>query len=393
MDDRELEMRLRTRLHARFDAAQPSAQLVAGVRQVIATEPRQVGVGTLRAGRLTLGWSPIAAVALVAVIAIAGIGVGNVLVPGDQPPSPTPVSTAVQPAERWFLALPGFGTTPTPADLETARDVLVARLQALGVQPIVQQTDPGIAFEVQSSGSTDAAIRAVLGAVGDVSFVPLPLEDYGQFGEGRVKAVVGEPLPTEPPALFGWDGIASVGLGDPQEGVTDAPRPLRFTFNDRGKTAFAQWSQGHVGETIAILVDRRVALLPTVNEPIPGGEVIVSPGIDARDRFEETAAIVIGGRLPSAFGDVTSPAIVPVEDVIAATQRELPVANELMWRLDAISEASQWVPIWEVTFGGRFTPDCTPSLFGPACVVYTRLIATFDASNGVPIEREFQDIQ
>lgn len=397
MDDRELETRLRARLHERFDTAQPTPELVIGVRQAIATRPNAVGVASLRPRRTTSGWAPVAAFALVAVIALAGIGVGNFMVPGDPRPSPTPGSTPNETAERWFIALPEFGTTPTRADVETARDVLVARLQALGVQPVVQQANPGVAFEVMTGDATDDAIRAVLGAVGDIAFVPLPPEDYGPHGDGRVKAVVGEPLPTDPSALFGWDGVASVALGDPQEGVTDAPQPLRFILSDSGRATFAAWSEAHVDETLAVVIDGRVAFLPMISSPVPDGNVLLAPALavgdrDARERYERTAAILIGGRLPSAFGDVTSPAIVPVEDVIAATQRELPSANGLIWQLDAISDERQWLPIWRVTFGGQFTPDCTPSLTGPACVVYTRLIATFDASDGVPIEREFQDI-
>lgn len=393
MDDHELEARLRVRLHERFDAATSPPELIAGVRQAIDAAPRPVGFGALRPGRLTLGRAPVALAALVTVILITGIGIGSVVVPGHLRPTPTPGATPLATADRWFLTLPGFEITPARADIEAATDVVVGRLQALGIQPIVERVDPGIAIKVPPGGATDAAIREVLGAVGDVAFVPLPPEDYGEFGEGRFKAVVGEPLPTDPPALFGWDGIGSIGFGDAEGSAGDGPPPLLFTLNDRGKAAFALWSQSHVGEMIAILVDGRVALLPTVNEPIPGGEILISPGIDDRARFDETAAILIGGRLPPAFGEATAPALVAVEDVIAATQRELPDANPLIWDLDAIALEGHWVPVWEVTFGGRFSPDCTPGILGPTCVVYARLIATFDASNGVPIERAWQDRQ
>ena len=43
MDDNELEARLRTHLHRRFDDANPSPELTAGVQQVLRTEPTGIG--------------------------------------------------------------------------------------------------------------------------------------------------------------------------------------------------------------------------------------------------------------------------------------------------------------------------------------------------------------
>ena len=46
-DDRDLEARLRTHLHRRFDRAQPPPEVVAAVRQVIATPPRRIALPAL----------------------------------------------------------------------------------------------------------------------------------------------------------------------------------------------------------------------------------------------------------------------------------------------------------------------------------------------------------
>lgn len=385
MDDRDLETRLRTRLHARFDTGEPSLELRASVEQVFRTHPRPVGLtGTLL--RRRPGWGAVAALAVVTVVAVAGLSIGQLVAPGDQGPSPTPASTGSAANERWFVALPGFRATPTRADSEVVRDIFVTRLQAIGVRDIVTTTRSGVAFQVAPGGPSDDDIRAVLGAVGDVELVPLPVKDYGELGEGQFKAVVGEPLPTDPPALFGWDGIASVE--QPADGdETD----LSITLTPAAREVFGAWTSDHVNETIAVVVDGIVAALPTISSPIPGGQLTISAGSLATG-FDLHAAILLGGRVPEDWGAPTSPALVPVEDVIAATQREEPTADALLWTLDAIEQDGLWVPVWQVTFGGDFLADCTPPPAGqPPCPVFHRLITTADATNGVPITAGYQN--
>lgn len=383
MDDRDLEARLRTHLHRRFDGAQPPPELVASVQQVIETQPRPVGLAATLFRRRP-GWAAVVAVGLVAVIAIAGLRFGNLISPGVQP-TPTPNASSSVETERWFIALPETDATPTKAETDAAMDVLVTRIQALGVQNVITVTRRGVALKVDAGGPSDDEIRSVLAAVGDVELVPLPPADYGELGEGRYTAVVGEPLPTDPPALFGWEGIASVET--PEAGD---PADLLITLTAAAGDAFGEYTAAHVGETMAILVDGRVASLPMIQSPIPGGQISISGG-SATAGFDRNAAILLGGRLPEAWGAPTSPELVPVEDVIAATQREAPDANPLLWLLDAIEKDGGWIPIWTITFGGQFTPGCTtPPKGEPPCLIHSRLVVRADATNGVPIDYEYQ---
>ncbi|MEA2672922.1 MAG: hypothetical protein QOI92_114, partial [Chloroflexota bacterium] len=70
MDDLELEARLRTHLHHRFDDAPIPAGLASNVGQALTTAARPIGLAT-RTGRLRLGWTAVAAAVVIALGAVA----------------------------------------------------------------------------------------------------------------------------------------------------------------------------------------------------------------------------------------------------------------------------------------------------------------------------------
>jgi hypothetical protein len=306
MDDLELEARLRSRLHNRFDEAQVPRELATSVSQAITTSSRRVGFD-LRARDLQFGWPAVAAVAVITVaILVAGV-LGGPMGPGArQSASPAP-SIASQ---RAFIVL-SAGNAPDKAVDGAAADILQARMVALGVRNFTSGVGYGIEFYLPADGPSDDAIRAVLGATGDVRFVPLPPADYG---DGKLTAVIGQPLPKDEPALFDWEGIESVVLSTTLQGIPAVTVTLRPTAT----SAFAAFTAAHSGEYIAILVDGRVAALPVINEPIPGGQVEISGGGFDDGTFGQLAAIMVGGMLPEAWRGAEVPEIISKDAAIAA---------------------------------------------------------------------------
>lgn len=375
MDDRDLEARLRTHLHRRFDGAQPPPEVVAAVRQVIATPPRRIALPALRARTFRPGWSVVAVALGVAVLAVAGLRFGGLLGPGGGDPTPSP--TAAPPSARHFIVLPPSASEPWKTQSDAAHEVLDARLRALGVRNFLSVSGNAIQFSIPAEGPSDATVRDVLAATGEVEFVPLPPEDYG---DGGLTAELGSPLPKDEPALFGWDGIASV-----ERRADEQARPtLLITLKPAARDAFATHTESHIGESFAIVVDDVVALLPMINEPIPGGEIVISGGVDD-GRFQQTLAILAGGMLPEAWARPEVPVVLPEDRVVAATLENNPSSTLASAGLDAIPDGAGWRAVWRIELDGEFR-ECIPGPSGtPSCLTATRMEFVIDAETGDPI--------
>jgi hypothetical protein len=391
MDDRELEARLRTHLHRRFDNANPSPELTASVQQVIATPPRRFAPPAVRGGSLRLGWSAVGAALVVSVIAFAGLRFTGLLDPGATNPPPT----AAPPIERQFIVLPPVDAAPTKIESGLAADVLIARLGAIldvGDDPtgFTSAVGDAITFRLPMTGPSDESIRAVLRAQGEVAFVPLP-ESYS---DGTHTAEVGQNLPTDEPVLFGWDGIASAAMDVDQQG-----RPaLTITLRPAATEAFGNYTTAHPGGTIAVVIDDDVALLPMINEPILGGEIHLSggglPGSVEQAAFIEASAILVGGKLPEAWSSLPPlvPDILQPHELAVGFARELPGVTVESTDLDAVSVGRRWVAVWRTHLAGQFAEDVCPQLSvewrGSCPVVDPSVTFTFEAETGELISAE-----
>lgn len=352
MDDRELEARLRAHLHRRFDDASPSLELTAAVEQVLRTAPRRLQLPTLRLGSLSLSWSVLGAAVLVAALAVAATRLERL--PGAPGPSPTSRPTVETIRERQFIVIPRAGLGPDGLPSAPARDrateVLMDRLGRLGLKGAGSLRTDVITLTLELEGPSDDSIRRIIAATGDVAFVPLPLA----YSNGTHVAEVGEPLPTNETALFGWDGIASVGITHDDQNREVLSIDLRAEAAD----AFGEYTSSHVGDTFAIVLDGELAALPAISEPILGGSVQVSDGgpADVFDTFDEAAAILVGGMLPGSWQGADVPDILTRDEAIeafGASGMGGPGTIESV-ELDALDAAdgADRQAVWRVTLSG-----------------------------------------
>lgn len=367
MDDRELEARLSTHLHHRFDAAPVPAGLAAAVRQGLENTKRPVGF-SFRPRALPLG-----RVATVAgVVGIAALLFGRILAlapaaPGVSP-SPTAGATAVatSPAgvARPFIVLPKAGTNPSKAESDRAGKVLEARLTALGLDSFTTATGYGFELAAPAGGPSDEDVRAVLAAVGTVEFVPLPPDTYGDID---ISTLVGKPLPHEESALFGNDGIASVALGSTEQGFPT----IDVVFTPAAGAAFGAWTTAHTREYFAIVIDGRVVAAPVINEPITSGQVSITGAAAAPGSldtaFAIAAAIMVGGQLPEAWHDADVPELIAASVARSKAVERLQLPGN---RIDVVrppeldSRFLVGIPhaVWLVELEGAFVGDCPPEL-------------------------------
>jgi hypothetical protein len=293
MDDRELEARLRARLRRRFDGA----ELPATLRPVLTDVPA-TAVRSLPRDR-PLAW--LAAAALIVAV-VAGLGVNGW--PGIGGPTATRTSeptASTGPSSRQYIVLPPEGSVPSKASMSIATDVLSLRIRSIGIGTFSSAGGYAITFQLPPDVD-DSLVRALLTATGELSFVPLPPEDYGS---GKAAAVVGEPLPVDEPELFGIEQIASSGVAT-HDGV---PASVHFDLRPIGADALQIYATGHVGETLAVLVDGRVRLLSVVQGPIDDGRLDLG-GPDP-DALAVLAAVVSSGTLPEGWRDPRVPIVMP----------------------------------------------------------------------------------
>jgi preprotein translocase subunit SecD len=206
---------------------------------------------------------------------------------------------------------PAGGRTPTAADVNVVKQIIERRVNATGVSEPVVVTSGTDRIIVEVPGVSDtAAIRKLVGQTGRLDFVPLPSSEYGTgTAPGPDQAVQGQPLPTSETALFSGDQITSASLGTDQKGQ----RAVNFTLKDPGRQLFADYTQNHVGEFFAIVLDGTVISAPVIQSAIVGGQGQITGGVGGFSLQEANQLVNVlrFGSLPFPVQELASDTIDP----------------------------------------------------------------------------------
>jgi preprotein translocase subunit SecD len=201
-----------------------------------------------------------------------------------------------------YQVLPAEGKTPTAADLNIMRQIILNRVDKSGVaepQIVVQGTDR-IVVEMPGVQNADQ-IRSLVGTTGRLDFVPL----------GKTTASQDETLDlVKFPPLFSGDQVAAASIGANQTGQ----RTVDFTLNSKGKDLFADYTSKHVGDYFAIVLDGKVISAPVINEAIPGGQVQISQnGIGGYPlaAAQNLVTILQFGQLPFGLSELANTTVSP----------------------------------------------------------------------------------
>ncbi|HEY7589582.1 MAG TPA: protein translocase subunit SecD [Candidatus Limnocylindrales bacterium] len=182
-----------------------------------------------------------------------------------------------------YQALPAEGRSPDLASLGVIRDIVEARVNQTGVAEPVVTTQGTDRIVVEMPGVTNReAIERLVGQTGRLDFVPIP--------PGETPPIQGTSidLKTHTP-LFSGDELTSATIGtDP----TTGGRTVNFILEPRGAELFGKHTAEHVGDYFAIALDGRVISAPRINEPIPGGQVVISAGAAVGFSLTEATELV-----------------------------------------------------------------------------------------------------
>jgi preprotein translocase subunit SecD len=185
------------------------------------------------------------------------------------------------------------GTDVTAEQMQAARDIIENRVNALGVtEPVVQVAGARrILVELPGIEDTEQALNAIR-ATALLEFV-----DFSQVPRSEAALMEGATIQTD-------YGITPAAASSPTPGAgtpTPAAAPVFHTvltgaelesasavqdqlagfavaikFGDAGTEAFTQYTTQHVGDILAIVLDKQIISLPSISEPILAGEAQIT---------------------------------------------------------------------------------------------------------------------
>lgn len=196
--------------------------------------------------------------------------------------------------------------------MEAARVIVENRVNALGVtEPQVQlQGERRIIVELPGIENPDQAI-ATLRETGLLEFVEggrTPLR-AGQLVRTSLDVALGETI-TSTTSLTGTEVLTATEyafdgqvfetlmtgrhLKDADVSTDNMGQVvIAFELTDEGAQIFRDYTLKHVGDIVAIILDKRVLSAPVINEPITSGKGIISSGATGGFPIEEARSLAI----------------------------------------------------------------------------------------------------
>ncbi len=235
------------------------------------------------------------------------------------------------------------------SDLDVTRQILESRANALGVSEISMQTAGNCRIVAEFPGvSNPDQVVAALKQTALLEFVdmgsnPLPegtviKTDYGQTpAEATATAAAtltppatatSAPATTATPAAGATPGATPVVSPTPetvyhtvmtgaqlqtvavQTGQTAGSYVIAFTLKSSGATDFATYTSSHVGQYLAIVLDKKVLSAPVIKNAITDGQGVIEGGFTAQSA-NDLAVQLRYGSLPVPVKVVESQTVGP----------------------------------------------------------------------------------
>ena len=233
------------------------------------------------------------------------------------------------------------GQAPSTEDMETSREIIESRVNALGASEAtvqVQGTDQ-ILVQIPGMSDTQEALNTI-GRTGSLVFARLDSFtdetvvsqiENGQYGSQQtIYDDLGNAFPsgetndlevaegTYTPLITG-ENITQVTVG--QESQTSADYAVNVALDSEGSQAFAQATEDLVSTNgrIVIILDGVVQSAPAVQSVITGGEVSITGGYTL-DEAQSMRTILESGSLPVSFEYSQSQVVGPTlgQDALAS---------------------------------------------------------------------------
>jgi preprotein translocase subunit SecD len=223
------------------------------------------------------------------------------------------------------------GDDPTPEQMQAARNIIEKRINPQGVLEPVVQVAGARRILVELPGAEDAErvvsrIRqtALLEFVDFSQVSPLELQalmttaiqtDFGEAADSGQAPEATEPVSVEPLATPAARVFHTILTGADLESATAAGGQLgeyavAIKFTDSGGDLFADYTGAHVGDILAIVLDKQIISAPSISEPITAGEAQIV-GDFTIEEANDLAVQLRYGALPVPLKVVESKSVGP----------------------------------------------------------------------------------
>jgi preprotein translocase subunit SecD len=194
--------------------------------------------------------------------------------------------------------------------LESAKNVIERRVNFFGVsEPVIQTThtnqDYRILVEIPGVTDTNAAIN-LIGKTAKLTF-------WEEGASGSAKIASPEAAPIGITQLFPNPVQTDLTGSDLQQSSvsfdTNTGKPqVQLTFTAKGAEKFGDITKRNVGKILAIALDEQVIEAPRVNEPIYGGNAVIT-GTFTTDQAKALQIQLNAGALPVSLSVIQQQAI------------------------------------------------------------------------------------
>jgi preprotein translocase subunit SecD len=187
------------------------------------------------------------------------------------------------------------GGAPSAEQMGRLKSIVEQRLRVGGPGGVVEIGSGG-RFVVNTPEVADPdAVRMLVTRPARLEIIPLPPDRYGTTSVPGPLAppVAGAEIPADlDPLLTGQDFVSVA-----REVEQSAGQPVvEFELGPRGSAVLADHTRTHVGEFMAIALDREALSVPSIHEEIPGGKGLISVA-GGSEEVDRLVALMQSGEL------------------------------------------------------------------------------------------------
>ena len=211
-----------------------------------------------------------------------------------------------------------------PQAMQTARSIVENRVNGLGVlESVVQQAgDRRIVVEIPGEKDPEEALATLkqTGLLEFMDFSSLTPENAFALVGTKIETDFAQQTPVQPTETLSptqtaqiyhtvMTGAALKSVAVTSDELTGEPQ-VAFELTTNGAQTFKDFTSAHVGQVLAIVLDKEVISSPTINEPITDGKGVISGKFNL-DTANNLAVQLRYGSLPIPLKIVESRTVGP----------------------------------------------------------------------------------